>query len=154
MTSPSTEITVECPQCGQYYDAWYRASLNFQLENFDDEYIERISTSTCPHCSCKASLGVLIVSKAGEFNFQLPQARFRRKDEEAMCTIQLESIDSSKRLNVMKALRAITGLGLIEVKSLLDNIPQSIMTDIAMGEAELFKRALEQAGAEISLKCF
>ncbi|BAY94424.1 MULTISPECIES: ribosomal protein L7/L12 [unclassified Tolypothrix] len=154
MTSPAAEITVECPQCGQYYDTWYRPSLNFMLEDFDDEYIERVSTSICPHCGCKASLGVLIVNKTGDFNFQLPQANFRRKDEAAMCTIKIESFDSSKRLDVMKVLREITGLGLIEVKSLLDNIPEIIMRDIEQRKAELFKRDLEAAGAEISLKCF
>ncbi|SVD42145.1 uncharacterized protein METZ01_LOCUS394999 [marine metagenome] len=61
MTSPIEDITVECPKCGRSYEDWYRASVNLDLDPFDDEYLESCSTATCPHCQHKVDLNVLVV---------------------------------------------------------------------------------------------
>ena len=50
MTSPPEQIEVECPKCRQVYSDWYRPSINLTLDDFDDEYLEAASTSTCPEC--------------------------------------------------------------------------------------------------------
>lgn len=65
MTSPPELIVVKCPACGAYYQGSYRASLNFSLEDFDAEYLDRITSSTCPHCGYKVSHDVLIVREDG-----------------------------------------------------------------------------------------
>jgi len=65
MTTPPEEITVICPKCGEKYQDWYRASMNLQLDNFDDEYLEQASTATCPHCEHKVHLDVLVVREDG-----------------------------------------------------------------------------------------
>ena len=61
MTSPPEDITVECPKCGRSYEDWYRASVNLDLDPFDDEYLESCSTATCPHCQHKVDLSLLVV---------------------------------------------------------------------------------------------
>lgn len=63
MTSPPRDIQVRCPQCGHLYEDWYRPSINLELDDFDDEYIEEASTATYPECGYKVDLDVLIVRK-------------------------------------------------------------------------------------------
>ncbi len=57
-----------------------------------------------------------------------------------------------KKINVIKEVRAITGLGLKEAKDLVDNSPKPIKEGIAKDEAEGLKKSLEEAGAEVELK--
>ena len=56
------------------------------------------------------------------------------------------------KLNVVKAVKAITGLGLKEAKGLVDSAPTAIKEAISKEEAEAIKSQLEEAGAEVELK--
>ena len=57
-----------------------------------------------------------------------------------------------RTVNVIKAVRSITGLGLKEAKDLVDNAPSSIKEGAQKAEAEEFKKQLEEAGAQVELK--
>ena len=57
-----------------------------------------------------------------------------------------------KKVNVIKAVRAITGLGLKEAKALVDESPSPIKEGATKDEAEDFKKQLEEAGAMVELK--
>jgi large subunit ribosomal protein L7/L12 len=57
-----------------------------------------------------------------------------------------------KKVNVIKAVRAITGLGLKEAKALVDEAPSPIKEGASKDEAEDFKKQLEEAGATVELK--
>jgi len=57
-----------------------------------------------------------------------------------------------KKLNVIKVLRQITGLGLKEAKELVDKAPSTIKEGISKEEAEDIKKKLEEAGAVVELK--
>jgi large subunit ribosomal protein L7/L12 len=57
-----------------------------------------------------------------------------------------------KKVNVIKVVRAITGLGLKEAKGLVDNAPSSIKEGAAKAEAEEVKKQLEEAGGSAELK--
>lgn len=57
-----------------------------------------------------------------------------------------------KKVNVIKAVRAITGLGLKEAKALVDEAPSAIKEDATKGEAEDLKKQLEEAGGTVELK--
>ena len=61
MTSPPTKIEVECPRCASVYNDWYRASINFDLDDFDEEYLREAATATCPHCRHVIDLEMLVV---------------------------------------------------------------------------------------------
>jgi large subunit ribosomal protein L7/L12 len=57
-----------------------------------------------------------------------------------------------KKVNVIKAVRGITGLGLKEAKDLVDGAPSPIKEGASKDEAEDFKKQLEEAGATVELK--
>jgi len=57
-----------------------------------------------------------------------------------------------KKINVIKEVRAITGLGLKEAKDLVEGAPKEIKADVPKAEAEELKTKLEEAGATVELK--
>jgi len=57
-----------------------------------------------------------------------------------------------KKVNAIKAVRAITGLGLKEAKELVDNAPKPVKEGASKEEAEEAKKQLEEAGASVELK--
>jgi len=67
MTSPPREISIKCPKCATTYKTWWRASMNLSLDDFDDDYIEKMSTGTCPECGFKVRLETLVVDHDGRW---------------------------------------------------------------------------------------
>ena len=57
-----------------------------------------------------------------------------------------------KKINVIKVVRAVTGLGLKEAKDLVDGAPQNVKESVSKAEAEDLKKQLEEAGATVELK--
>ena len=57
-----------------------------------------------------------------------------------------------KKVNVIKVVRAITGLGLKEAKDLVEGVPASIKEAVSKDEAESIKKQLEEAGASVDIK--
>lgn len=57
-----------------------------------------------------------------------------------------------KKVNVIKAVRAITGLGLKEAKGVVDGAPGAVKEGVDKAEAEEIKKQLEEAGATVELK--
>ena len=57
-----------------------------------------------------------------------------------------------KKINVIKEVRAITGLGLKEAKELVEGAPKEVKADVPKAEAEELKKKLEDVGAKVELK--
>ena len=57
-----------------------------------------------------------------------------------------------KKVNVIKAVRELTGLGLKEAKAVVDGAPGIVKEGVSKDEAEAAKKALEEAGAKVELK--
>ena len=57
-----------------------------------------------------------------------------------------------KKVEVIKVVRALTGLGLKEAKDLVEGAPQPVKENVAKDEAEKIKKQLEEAGATVELK--
>ena len=72
-------------------------------------------------------------------------------EEKTEFTVVLASA-GDKKINVIKAVREATGLGLKEAKELVDGAPAPIKENIAKAEAEELKKKLEEAGATVELK--
>ena len=60
--------------------------------------------------------------------------------------------DGGKKINVIKEVRAITGLGLTEAKTLVESAPKAVKEGVNKEEAEKVKKQLEEAGATVELK--
>ena len=57
-----------------------------------------------------------------------------------------------KKINVIKEVRAITGLGLKEAKDLVEDAPKAVKEGVSKDEAEKIKKVLEEAGAKVQVK--
>jgi large subunit ribosomal protein L7/L12 len=57
-----------------------------------------------------------------------------------------------KKINVIKEVRAITGLGLKEAKDLVEGAPKAVKEGVSKDEAEKIKKQLEEAGAKVDIK--
>lgn len=73
------------------------------------------------------------------------------EDEKTEFDVVLSAI-GEKKLQVIKVVRAITGLGLKEAKDLVESAPKAVKEGIAKEDAEEIKKKLEEAGAEVELK--
>ena len=91
--------------------------------------------------SAAAPVGVVAAGAA-------PAAAVEEKTE---FDVVLKSFGSSK-LNVIKAIREITGLGLKEAKEMVEGAPKTVKEGVSKDEAESVKKALEEAGAEVEVK--
>ncbi len=60
--------------------------------------------------------------------------------------------DGGKKINVIKEVRAITGLGLTEAKALVEGAPKAVKEGVSKAEAEELKKKLEEAGGTVELK--
>jgi large subunit ribosomal protein L7/L12 len=72
-------------------------------------------------------------------------------EEKDEFTVVLKS-SGDKKINVIKVVRAVTGLGLKEAKDLVDGAPQNVKESVSKAEAEDLKKQLEEAGATVELK--
>ncbi len=72
-------------------------------------------------------------------------------EEQTEFDVMLQSA-GEKKVNVIKAVRAITGLGLKEAKGLVDDAPSAVKEGVSKEEAEDMQKQLEEAGATVELK--
>ena len=72
-------------------------------------------------------------------------------DEQSEFDVILKSA-GDKKINVIKVVREVTGLGLKEAKALVDEAPKPVKEKVAKAEADELKAKLEEAGAQVELK--
>ena len=72
-------------------------------------------------------------------------------EEQTEFTVMLASFGENK-VNVIKAVREITGLGLKEAKDLVDGAPKPVKEGVSKADAEAAKKKLEEAGAKVDVK--
>ena len=72
-------------------------------------------------------------------------------EEKSSFDVVLKSAGSAK-LQVVKAVKELTGLGLKEAKEMVDGAPSVVKEGLAKADAEALKKQLEEAGAEVELK--
>ena len=80
-----------------------------------------------------------------------PAAAAAPVEEQTEFTVVLKAADE-KKVEVIKAVRAITGLGLKEAKDLVEGAPKDVKEGVSKDDAAKFKKDLEAAGATVELK--
>jgi large subunit ribosomal protein L7/L12 len=91
----------------------------------------------------KASSGVAMAAAPG--------AAAAPTEEKTEFTVVLTDAGANK-INVIKEVRTITGLGLKEAKDLVEAAPKNVKEGVSKEDSEKFKKALEAAGAKVSIK--
>ncbi|MFH2045382.1 MAG: 50S ribosomal protein L7/L12 [Pseudomonadota bacterium] len=92
-----------------------------------------------------AAAPVAMVAAAG------PAAAESQAEEQTEFSVILTS-HGDKKIQIIKEVRAITGLGLKEAKTLVDEIPKAVKEAISKEEADKIKAQLEEAGAQVEIK--
>ena len=72
-------------------------------------------------------------------------------EEQTEFTVVLESA-GDKKINVIKAVREVTSLGLKEAKDMVEGAPQTVKEGVSKDEAQKIKKAFEEAGAKVTVK--
>src|SRR6266540_2346430 len=78
--------------------------------------------------------------------------RIKEGEEESTTVDVVLTAPGDKKIQVIKAVRAATGLGLKEAKALVDSAPKAVKEGLEREEAEQLKSDLEEAGGEVELK--
>ena len=121
-----------------------RAQVLTYLENANMMEISDLISDTEEKLGVTAAAPVAAVAAAPAGG----EAAVEEKDE---FDVVLTSAGSSK-ISVIKAVRALTSLGLKEAKELVDSAPKAIKEGVSKAEAEEVKTQLEEAGASVELK--
>ncbi len=80
-----------------------------------------------------------------------PAAAAAPEEEQTEFTVVLKAA-GEKKVEAIKAVRAITGLGLKEAKDLVEGAPQTVKEGVSKADADKFKKELEAAGATVEVK--
>tara|TARA_B100001142_G_scaffold75603_1_gene76270 strand:+ start:91 stop:513 length:423 start_codon:yes stop_codon:yes gene_type:complete len=82
-----------------------------------------------------------------------PAAGQGEEDSAGSSTVDVVLADvGDKKIQVLKAVREVTGLGLKEAKEIVDNCPKSIKEGLTKEDAESIKKTLEEQGAKVEIK--
>src|SRR5436305_1804718 len=95
-----------------------------------------------------AAAGVAIAPGAGGGGAAVAE----KPAEKTEFTVSLDGFDAAKKINVIKVVREITGLGLKEAKDLVEGSPKPVKENVSKDDAAKLKTKLEEAGGKISLK--
>jgi large subunit ribosomal protein L7/L12 len=107
------------------------------------DYLEKV------HNIKPAAGGVMMAPGGGGGAAAVPE----KPAEQTEFTVQLDGLaDPAKKINVIKVVREITGLGLKEAKDLVEGAPKPVKENVSKDEAATMKKKLEEGGAKVSLK--
>lgn len=119
----------------------------------NDQIVEAIATKTLMEVMelVRAIEEKFGVSAAAPVAAAGPAAAAAVVEEQTEFTVVLKAA-GEKKVEVIKAVRAITGLGLKEAKDLVEGAPQTVKDAVSKADADKFKKDLEAAGASVELK--
>lgn len=116
-------------------DAWTVLDLNRLVKGIEEKY------GVSAAAPAMAAAGAVAAGPAAA----------KPAEEKTEFTVVLAGA-GEKKIQVIKEVRAITGLGLKEAKDLVDGAPKPVKEGISKAEAEEIKKKLEEAGATVELK--
>ena len=121
-----------------------------------DQIIETLSNMTVMQLSELASAledkwGVTAAAAVAVAAGPAAGAEAAAAEEQTEFNVMLESF-GEKKINVIKVVRAVTGLGLKEAKELVEGVPAVVKEAVSKDEGEDVKKQLEEAGATAALK--
>ena len=92
-----------------------------------------------------------VSAAAAPVMMQAPAGQAVQAEEKDEFNVVMTDFGANK-INVIKEIRALTGLGLKEAKDLVEGVPKEVKTGVSKEEAQKVKEVLEKAGAKVELK--
>ncbi|MEB3267332.1 MAG: 50S ribosomal protein L7/L12 [Leptolyngbya sp.] len=124
-----------------------------------DEILEKLKTLTLLEAAdlvkqIEETFGVSAAAPVGGMMMAAPGAAAAAEPEEEKTEfdVMLEEVPADKKIAILKAVRALTGLGLKEAKELVESAPKAVKEAVSKDDAEDAKKQLEEAGAKVSVK--
>ena len=123
-----------------------------------DEILEKLKSLTLLEAAdlvkqIEDTFGVSAAAPVGGMMMAAPGAAAAEPEEEKTeFDVVLEEVPADKKIAILKAVRALTGLGLKEAKEMVESAPKSIKEGVSKDDAEDAKKQLEDAGAKVSVK--
>jgi large subunit ribosomal protein L7/L12 len=126
-------------------------------ENKMEEFVSYIENMTVLELSklvktLEERLGVSAAAPVAVAAAPAAAAAAAPAEEKTEFDVILAGFDAAKKVAVIKEVRGITGLGLIEAKAIVEGAPKAIKEGIAKDEADKIKAQLEGAGAKVEIK--
>jgi len=121
-----------------------------------EDFVKQIETMTVLDLSnlvkaLEERFGVSAAAAAAPAAAAGPAAAAAPVEEQTEFTVVLQEA-GDKKINVIKAVREVTSLGLKEAKDLVEGAPQTIKEGVTKDEAEKIKKVFEDAGAKVAVK--
>ena len=121
-----------------------------------DDFVKQIETMTVLDLSnlvkaLEDRFGVSAAAAAAPAAAAGPAAAAAPVEEQTEFTVVLQEA-GDKKINVIKAVREVTSLGLKEAKDLVEGAPQTIKEGVSKDEAAKIKKVFEEAGAKVTVK--
>ena len=107
--------------------------LNNLVKSLEEHYGVSAAAAAVPMAAAGAAAPAAVVEEQTEFDVVLTEA-------------------GANKINVIKAVREVTSLGLKEAKDLVEGAPQKVKEGISKAEAETIKKKFEDAGAKVQIK--
>ena len=121
-----------------------------------DQIVEDLKTLTLLEASelvtkIEDTFGVDASAAAGGPVVVAAAAAAEEVEEKTEFNVMLDEVPADKKIAVLKVVRALTGLGLKEAKTLVESAPQQVQESVAKDAAEDAQKQLEAAGGKVSL---
>lgn len=121
-----------------------------------DQIVEELKTLTLLEASelvskIEETFGVDASASAGGAVVMAAAGPAEEVEEKTEFDVMLDEVPADKKIAVLKVVRALTGLGLKEAKTLVESAPQQVQEGVAKDAAEDAQKQLEAAGGKVSL---
>jgi large subunit ribosomal protein L7/L12 len=121
-----------------------------------DDFVKQIETMSVLDLSnlvkaLETRFGVSAAAAAAPAASAGPAAAAAPVEAQTEFTVSLTEV-GDKKINVIKAVREVTSLGLKEAKDLVEGAPQTVKENVSKDEAEKIKKVFEAAGAKVTIK--
>jgi len=121
-----------------------------------EEFVKQIETMSVLDLSnlvkaLEERFGVSAAAAAMPMAAAGPAAAAAPAEEKTEFTVVLSEV-GDKKINVIKAVREVTSLGLKEAKDLVEGAPQTVKEGVSKDEADKIKKVFEEAGAKVTIK--
>jgi large subunit ribosomal protein L7/L12 len=126
--------------------------VKLEEENGESEYYQRRCNRICIQYVRAEKFGVSAAAPVAMMAAGPAEGAAGAPAEEQTEFDVIITASGDKKIQVIKEVRAITGLGLKDAKALVDEVPKPVKEGVAKDEAEKIKSQLEEAGAQVEIK--